>query len=153
MRGNRVEMLEIDKAIRDSVGHQMAVSIPILSKNNKNIAEDIVAFVEGDSLKFSESEILASCRLALPDYMIPSRIYFIGNMPLNQNGKIDKKTLSNELDNFEEETMMDIGQDAACGSCLKSLSEDEKLDGIGLLKIIKHDGQEGYICHICLRGF
>jgi amino acid adenylation domain-containing protein len=153
VRGNRVELLEIDKAIRDLIGHQMAVSIPVTSKDNKNIAEDIVAFVEGDSQKFSENEIIDNCRLVLPDYMVPSKIYFIDNMPLNQNGKIDKNTLSNQLDNSEEEIIEKSVQEIVCGICLKSLAEDERLDGFGLLKIINHNGQNDHICHTCLKGF
>jgi amino acid adenylation domain-containing protein len=153
VRGNRVEMLEIDKAIRDAIGHQMAVSIPVTSRDNKNIAEDIVAFVESDNKKISEKIIIENCRLVLPDYMVPSKIYFINSMPLNQNGKIDKNTLSNQLDNFEEEIIEKSDQEIVCSTCLKSLAEDEKLDGFGLLKIINHNGQNDHICHTCLKGF
>ena len=74
-------------------------------------------------------------------------------MPLNQNGKIDKNTLSNQLDNSEEEIIEKSVQEIVCGICLKSLAEDERLDGFGLLKIINHNGQNDHICHTCLRGF
>jgi amino acid adenylation domain-containing protein len=154
VRGNRVELLEIDKAIRDLIGHQMAVSIPVTSKENKNIAEDIVAFVESNNKKISEKIIIEKCRLVLPDYMVPSKIYFINSMPLNQNGKIDKNNLFKKLDNLEEEEeIKKSSNNIVCGICLKSLAEDERLDGFGLLKIINHNGQNDHICHTCLRGF
>jgi len=153
IRGNRVEMLEIDKAIRDAVGHQMAISLPIESKNNENIAEDIVAFIESNSLKFSENEILESCRLVLPDYMIPSRIYFIDTMPLNQNGKIDKKALLPlvDIDSFKVLTKNKV--DLICSVCMKSLKEDKIMNGIGLIKVINHQNKDDYLCQVCLRGF
>jgi len=40
-----------------------------------------------------------------------------------------------------------------CYSCLKSLSEDESMAGVGFVKIINHDGYEGYICRPCLDGW
>lgn len=157
VRGNRVEMLEIDKVVRDAIGHQMAVSIPVTSKDNKNIAEDIVAFVEGDSQKFSENEIIDNCRLVLPDYMVPSNIYFIDTMPLNQNGKIDKKSLAlmasanNLVDNLD--FLNNNETDVMCSICMKSLKEDEIMRGVGLIKIINHQNKDDYICHVCLKGF
>ena len=42
VRGNRVEMLAIDNALRDVVGHHLAISIPLMSEAS-NVAEDIVA--------------------------------------------------------------------------------------------------------------
>jgi hypothetical protein len=43
--------------------------------------------------------------------------------------------------------------DFTCSICLKGLNEDKKLNGLGLIKIINHVGQEAYLCHICLKGF
>jgi amino acid adenylation domain-containing protein len=152
VRGNRVEMLEIDKAIRDAVGHQMAVSLAIESKNNKNIAEDIVAFVEGDELKISENKILESCRLVLPDYMIPSRVFFIPSLPLNPNGKIDKKALLLLLD--DDLDIVNASENIKiCSFCMKTLEEDKIMRGVGLIKIINHQNKDDYICHICLKGY
>jgi len=40
-----------------------------------------------------------------------------------------------------------------CSYCLKDLSEDKGLQGIGLIKIIKHDGSDGIVCRTCLEGW
>ena len=153
VRGNRVEMLEIDKVIRDAIGHQMAVSIPVTSKGNKNVAEDIVAFVENKEQMISENKILEDCSHVLPDYMVPSKIYFIDAMPLNQNGKIDKNILLAMLKVDNLDLLTENETNLMCSVCMKSLKEDENMNGIGLVKIINHQNKDDYICHVCLKGF
>lgn len=158
IRGYRVEMSEIDKAVRDAIGHQMAVSVPILSEENKSVAEDVVAFVEAHTGQPTEAEVIAYCKSVLADYMVPSSIYFIPNMPLNANGKIDKKALLPMIDQIsfnmdEAPTLSSNKHDIRCSVCLKSLEEDKSLNGIGLIKIVNHQGHDDYICHICLKGF
>ena len=86
-------------------------------------------------------------------------IIFIEKLPLNQNGKIDKKKLYNKLNNRKIESSpghkksISIDDSKSCSLCLKKLKEDKELNGIGLIKIIKHNGDEGLICHTCLKGF
>jgi len=160
VRGHRVEMLEVDNALRKAVGHLMAVSLPVMEEGN-NIVEDIVAFSEHAKNDLLELEILEKCKSILPDYMVPSKIFFIDKMPLNQNGKIDKKKLYNKIDmhnkeilqNDLEESIVMCNPDFQCSICLKKLDEDKKLDGLGLLKIINHNGEDDFICHTCLKGF
>ena len=42
---------------------------------------------------------------------------------------------------------------ARCDLCLKDLSEDKKMQGVGLIKVINHDGNDGAICRTCLEGW
>jgi acyl-CoA synthetase (AMP-forming)/AMP-acid ligase II len=140
IRGNRVEMSEIDKVVREAVGHQMAISIPLVAKDNIDIAEDIVAFVEGNDKIKTEESLIESCKKYLPDYMVPSNIYFIDKMPLNQNGKIDKNELSGRLTENKFGSFIDSDKNnKCCNICLKD--------------IVNHNGKDDYICHVCLRGF
>ena len=55
----------------------------------------IVSLIEVENLETAPSKesILKYLLESLPVYMIPSDIKFIGKMPLNQNGKADKKVL------------------------------------------------------------
>ena len=152
VRGNRVEMLAIDNALRDIVGHHMAISIPVMSENN-NTAEDIVSFCTINDENLSEEKILEKCRLVLAEYMVPSKVYFLDALPLNQNGKIDKKMLFNKANKIIDKKAQALNDNFTCSVCLKDLDEDRKLNGFGLLKVINHNGMEDYICHICLRGF
>lgn len=42
---------------------------------------------------------------------------------------------------------------AICSNCMKSLSEDKKMQGIGFFKILRHDGSEAIICNVCVSGW
>ena len=53
----------------------------------------------------------------------------------------------------EEKEKYKRGHEPKCGVCLKTLSEDNKMDSHGLLKIINRHGQEDYICRTCLLGY
>jgi pyruvate/2-oxoglutarate dehydrogenase complex dihydrolipoamide acyltransferase (E2) component len=50
-------------------------------------------------------------------------------------------------------TSTDSDASVKCDYCLKDLSEDKGMQGIGLIKIIKHDGSDGVICRTCLEGW
>lgn len=88
--GHRVELQEIDYILRRASGTDMAISVP-LSVDYGNIG-GIAAFIYGDRSN-DESSIMSYCRKYLPDYMIPQKVYFIDNMPLTSNGKIDRLKL------------------------------------------------------------
>lgn len=43
--------------------------------------------------------------------------------------------------------------DARCSLCLKTLSEDKKMNGVGLINIMNHNGDNTLLCNICLEGW
>ena len=43
--------------------------------------------------------------------------------------------------------------EAKCSLCLKTLSEDKQMDGVGLINIMNHDGDNILVCNICLDGW
>jgi pyruvate/2-oxoglutarate dehydrogenase complex dihydrolipoamide acyltransferase (E2) component len=42
---------------------------------------------------------------------------------------------------------------ARCNLCLKTLSEDKKMNGHGLIKMVNHDGDNILVCNVCLDGW
>ena len=62
---------------------------------------------------------------------------------------INDKELSYEA----EDSLSHKKLETKCSSCLKSLKEDEDMNGMGLLKILNHQGNDDYICHVCMKGF
>lgn len=87
IQGNRVELGAIDQVLKEASGVQLAVSIPLLISPGN--AENIIAFICSRD-KANEGNILNYCRSKLPKYMVPSKVHFIDDMPLNVNGKIDR---------------------------------------------------------------
>src|SRR5215467_7053992 len=95
IRGYRVELQEIEAVLRRACGTDQVVSVPWPVRNGS--AEGVVAFVSG--LKaLDQRHILAICGDALPDYMVPKKIYLVDELPLNPNQKIDRGKLSNLLE-------------------------------------------------------
>ena len=92
IRGNRLELTEVESAIRqiDCVEDVTVQSI------RHNTANELVAYVvvnndlDGDALKDMICDYLSERK---PDYMIPSFVIGLDKIPLNINGKVDKGAL------------------------------------------------------------
>jgi amino acid adenylation domain-containing protein len=96
VRGMRVELEEIETHLRavyqtDSVA---AVAWPVAHGS----ASGIVAFVAA-SESASDDARKSRLRSRLPSYMVPSAVHHLGALPLNANGKVDRKALLDRLAN------------------------------------------------------
>jgi amino acid adenylation domain-containing protein/thioester reductase-like protein len=96
IRGLRVELGDIEKAIRDCLhgGEQAAV---ILAREEKDDnSQELVAFVEQkDGLSSSlADQMSADLRNILPSYMVPSAFVPVQSMPLTESGKIHRQQLT-----------------------------------------------------------
>ena len=58
---------------------------------SKKVGGELVMLVEikNDSA-VSIAEVKNEMRTKLPNYMIPKKVFFIKNLPLNSNGKLDR---------------------------------------------------------------
>ncbi len=100
LRGFRIELGEIEKSLTKVKGVQQAVVITYNTPFNQT---QLIAFVvlsqdpnhtnDAESLKITLKSWLSS-------YMIPQRIYTLNKIPLNKNGKIDKKQLARWAEYF-----------------------------------------------------
>lgn len=62
--------------------------------------DEIIMFFQGNG---KERDVLAFMKTKLPKYMLPNRIIKVFQLPLNENGKIDKKKLQQQFTKSEEE--------------------------------------------------
>jgi amino acid adenylation domain-containing protein len=92
--GNRVELEEIEMHLRaaSSSDHVAAVAWPL----SDGSAKGIVGFVSNS--RQGAEMIKADLRKGLPAYMVPSIIRHLDDLPLNSNGKVDRKALVAILD-------------------------------------------------------
>jgi amino acid adenylation domain-containing protein len=93
VRGHRVEVGEVEAALRERPGVDGAVVLPwpVTAAG----ADGLVAFVSGRVLDPDDLE--RSVRERLPTYMHPSAVHVLSEFPLNQNGKVDRRALASRL--------------------------------------------------------
>jgi non-ribosomal peptide synthetase component F len=96
VQGYRVELLEIEEVLRRTAGTAEVAASP-WPLGEAGAAEGIVAFVCASTK--SEREIIAGCRKHLAAYAVPRKILFADSLPLNANGKVDRKALRLHLQN------------------------------------------------------
>ena len=101
IRGNRVELSEIESVIRD-LDYVEDVTVQTV-KNNDNI--ELVAYVVSKlDENILEESIKDYVREYKPNYMVPSYVMKLDSIPLNVNGKVDKRALPEvDLDSLRVE--------------------------------------------------
>jgi len=89
IRGNRVELGEIEAVLRDAAGVDLAVAVgwPVTPSG----ADGIVAFLGARDVDLDS--VRSKARRKLPGYMMPRDFRLMDEFPLNPNGKVDRKAL------------------------------------------------------------
>ena len=91
IRGYRIELGEIESVLHDVAGVvQGVVQVTTDAQGVKRLVGYVV--VEAD---LDREGIISGLSERLPDYMIPQLWVLLDSLPLNRNGKVDKKSLPN----------------------------------------------------------
>lgn len=92
LHGYRIELNEISSAI-NSLSYVVHGETIALKRND--IVKKIVSLIKlNPSASINSEKVKEDLATTLPHYMIPSDIKFVDEIPLNQNGKADKKLLT-----------------------------------------------------------
>jgi amino acid adenylation domain-containing protein len=89
IRGFRIELGEIESVLVQTGLVRQAV---VLVKEDNERNKRLVAYVVSEG-NFEKEAILTDLKQKLPDYMIPSIWVLLEQLPLTNNGKVDKKAL------------------------------------------------------------
>jgi amino acid adenylation domain-containing protein len=89
--GYRVELGEIEARLREHGETDFAIAVPWPVGPDGTGASGVVACLAG--AKPDDQAIIDACKSSLPEYMVPTRIFRVEQMPLNVNGKIDRNAL------------------------------------------------------------
>lgn len=89
VKGNRIELEEVDAHLRRAAGTELAATVAWPVKHGS--AEGLVSFVVG--IAHPPAAIGERLLTGLPRYMAPSVIHELDAMPQNVNGKIDRRAL------------------------------------------------------------
>ncbi|MEL7006071.1 MAG: non-ribosomal peptide synthetase, partial [Bacteroidota bacterium] len=90
IRGNRVELSEVERALMDYQGLEQVLVLP---KKQQDDYVLICYYIGGSEI--DPAAIRSFLSTQLPDYMFPSYYLRMEEFPLNLNGKIDKQSLPN----------------------------------------------------------
>jgi amino acid adenylation domain-containing protein len=91
IRGQRVEVIEIDMALANHGAVKEAVTV---AREDAQGDKYLVAYVVPASEPAATSkELRLFLQQRLPDYMVPSSIVFLDALPLTPNGKLDRQAL------------------------------------------------------------
>ena len=95
IRGFRIELGEIEGQLNELGSIQYCL---VIVHEDEDGEKRLLAYITSE-LELSETDLIADIRSqlqsSLPDYMIPSLFIVLDEMPLNINGKIDRKSLPN----------------------------------------------------------
>jgi amino acid adenylation domain-containing protein len=91
LRGHRIEPGEIESLLEKCSGVRQAV---VVMREDREGDQRLVAYLVAEAAGSEAASVLKSALDAkLPDYMVPSAFVFLPELPLTDNGKIDRKAL------------------------------------------------------------
>ena len=97
VKGFRIDLLEIEKYIRD---YNIKIKNVISFISEANGEKKIIAVVEVNG-KIKIQNLNIYLRKFLPHYMVPKKIFLKEKFKLNQNGKIDRKNIIKKYSNID----------------------------------------------------
>lgn len=90
LRGYRIELGEIEAVLNRLQAIENAV---VIVREDKPEDKRLVAYLVSRGDKLGEPEVRQYLRTQLPEYMVPSAFVQLNELPLTENGKVDRRAL------------------------------------------------------------
>ncbi|MFK4106526.1 amino acid adenylation domain-containing protein [Streptomyces sp. NPDC019531] len=92
IRGNRVELGEVERRITEYPGVAAAVAL-VVPKGDADAVLGVCLVMEPDVPPLQEARLSAFCKETLPPYMVPRELRVLEEFPVTRNGKTDRGAL------------------------------------------------------------
>ncbi|MFF6877097.1 amino acid adenylation domain-containing protein [Streptomyces sp. NPDC012474] len=89
IRGYRIELGEIEAALAD---HPLIRSVAVVVRDDAPGGRELAAYLVGDDLP-EDAALREHLSSRLPSYMVPAAFVRLDELPLTENGKLDRKNL------------------------------------------------------------
>ena len=116
IRGYRIEIGEVEAAVRQAAGVRAAAVLVLRASGHAPRLATVVALTEGTSVE----QVRASVGEVIPPYMVPELLVAVDSLPVNKNGKVDRKALMQLLSEAQSSTERTASKAAQPGT-LESL--------------------------------
>jgi amino acid adenylation domain-containing protein len=93
IRGFRVELQEIEHQLRGDLRIAQAVVVALEGSDGEKRLVAYVVPAAASNHELLATQLMAALTQELPDYMVPSNIVMLEELPLSANGKVDKRRL------------------------------------------------------------
>ncbi|MFF4354909.1 AMP-binding protein [Streptomyces sp. NPDC001530] len=93
IRGNRVELGEVERRLLDHPGIAAAAALALSRPGEEQVLGAFIVLAPG-APEPSESELSSFCGKTLPAYMAPQEIHVLDALPTTPNGKTDRAALA-----------------------------------------------------------
>jgi amino acid adenylation domain-containing protein len=90
IRGHRIELAEIELAVREVAG---ARDVVVVARPGPSGDTRLCAYIAGAASSTSSADLRRLLRERLPEPMVPSALVALEQLPLTPNGKVDRKAL------------------------------------------------------------
>ncbi|WP_153349208.1 non-ribosomal peptide synthetase, partial [Nocardia aurantia] len=90
IRGFRIELGEIEAAL---LRQPHVTATAVVAHTDPHLGDRLVAYVVGDPEQLDTTTLQTALTAELPSYMVPSAFLELDALPLNMNGKLDRKAL------------------------------------------------------------
>lgn len=98
LHGYRIELEDIESNLIKVEGVVKACVLPKFDAENRVKHITGVVIYEGENSPAEAKKIQEELRRYVPEYMVPKRIRFVDEMPVNNNAKVDRKALTEMIE-------------------------------------------------------
>ncbi|MGO1826271.1 MAG: AMP-binding enzyme, partial [Corynebacterium variabile] len=94
IRGNRVELGEVESRLRELPGVRQAAAVAADEDGAQVLYAAVVADEDAADAALDVTTLATDLAREVPEYMVPSKILVVDTLPMNHNGKLDRKALA-----------------------------------------------------------